>query len=122
MLDRKGDMVTSISTRLSTPITPVDDANLLEVDDGDARIEEIASSDHASIPSVPESTFCLSPQCGYSQWALGTRKPKPISSLRLPGSCATSRHIQEREYGDHKQGFGPPYTRDFGTQIIYTGL
>ena len=25
-------------------------------------------------------------------------------------------HIQEREYGDHKQGFGPPYTRDFGTQ------
>ena len=85
MLDRKGDMVTSISTRLSTPITPVDDANLLEVDDGDARIEEIASSDHASIPSVPESTFCLSPQCGYSQWALGTRKPKPISSLRLPG-------------------------------------
>ena len=46
MLDRKGDMVTSISTRLSTPITNVDDANLLEADDGDAQIEEIASSNN----------------------------------------------------------------------------
>jgi hypothetical protein len=61
MLDRKGDMVTSISTRLSTPITPVDDANLLEVDDGDARIEEIASSDHASIPSVRVHLLLISP-------------------------------------------------------------
>ena len=46
MLDRKGDMVTSISTRLSTPVTTTDDANLLEADDNDARIEEIASSNN----------------------------------------------------------------------------
>ena len=43
MLDRKGNMVTSISTRHSTPITS-DDANLIEADDSDALIEEIASS------------------------------------------------------------------------------
>jgi hypothetical protein len=67
-----------------------------------------------------ESTFCLSPQCGYSQWALGTRKPKPISSLRLPGYITNIYKSENMEITS--KVLDPPTHEILEPKIIYTGL